>query len=254
MNNLEVKKSISSLKLVEQINLFRKEEGKTVELLHKSLLGIIRDEFDEEIQEQKILLSFKTRQLANGGSKEDPYYILTFSQAKQILVRESKYVRKHIIAYIEQLENALLQKQVPQTFVEALRAYADEIEKNEKLQLENNQQKQIISELQPKADYCDLILKSKDCLTITQIAKDYGLTARLLNKVLQELDIQFKISGQWLLKDKYSRSGYTKSETIKYEKPDNEIGIKLHTKWTQKGRLFLYEQLKNINIFPLIEQ
>lgn len=135
MNSLEIKKSISSLELVEQINLFRKEEGKTVELLHKSLLGIIRDEFDEEIHEQKILLMFKTRQLPNGGSKEDPYYVLTFSQAKQILVRESKYVRKHIIAYIEKFENALLQKQMSQTFVKALRAYADEIEKNEKLQL-----------------------------------------------------------------------------------------------------------------------
>ena len=131
MNNLEIKKSISSLELVEQINLFRKEEGKEKELLHKSLLGIIRDEFEEEIREQKILPTSYIDQ----WNRKKPMFILTFSQAKQILVRESKYVRKHIIAYIEQLENALLQKQMSQTFVKALRAYADEIEKNEKLQL-----------------------------------------------------------------------------------------------------------------------
>lgn len=61
----ETKETITSLELVDQINLFRKEEGKTTELLHKSLLSIIRDEFEQELQEQKILLSFKIRELAN---------------------------------------------------------------------------------------------------------------------------------------------------------------------------------------------
>lgn len=103
----ETKETITSLELVDQINLFRKEEGKTTELLHKSLLSIIRDEFEQELQEQKILLSFKIRELANGGSKQDPYYILTLSQAKQVLVRESKFVRRHMIAYLEQLEEAV---------------------------------------------------------------------------------------------------------------------------------------------------
>ena len=71
------------------------------------MLAVIRDEFEEEIRELKIQPSFKIREIANGGSKEDIYYILTLSQAKQVLVRESKFVRRHMIAYLEQLEEAV---------------------------------------------------------------------------------------------------------------------------------------------------
>ena len=99
----ESKETITSLELVEQINLFRKEEGKEKELLHKSLLGIIRDEFEEEIDQQNILLiSYKDQM-----NREQPMFVLTLSQAKQVLVRESKFVRKHMIAYLEQLEEAV---------------------------------------------------------------------------------------------------------------------------------------------------
>ena len=103
----QTKQTIASLELVEQINLFRKEEGKEKDLLHKNLLAVIRDEFEEEIRELKIQPSFKIREIANGGSKEDIYYNLTLPQAKQVLLRESKFVRKHVIAYLEQLEEAV---------------------------------------------------------------------------------------------------------------------------------------------------
>lgn len=104
-NSTEVrpKDTITSLELVEQINLFRKEEGKEVDLQHKSLLNIIRDEFEDEIGRQKILPS----SYINLQNKKQPMFILTLSQAKQVLLRESKFVRKHVLAYIEQLENAL---------------------------------------------------------------------------------------------------------------------------------------------------
>lgn len=100
----ETKQTITSLELVEQINLFRKEEGKETELQHKSLLSIIRDEFEEEIGQQKILPS----SYLNSQNKSQPMFILTLSQAKQVLVRESKFVRKHVISYIEKLEEALI--------------------------------------------------------------------------------------------------------------------------------------------------
>ena len=97
------KDTITSLELVEQINLFRKEEGKEVELQHKSLLNIIRDEFEEEINRQKILpISYK-----DPRNRDQPMFVLTLSQAKQVLLRESKFVRKHVIAYIDKLENAI---------------------------------------------------------------------------------------------------------------------------------------------------
>ncbi|WP_064614334.1 hypothetical protein [Streptobacillus moniliformis] len=101
------KENITSLELLEKINQFRERvEGKS-ELQHKTLLEIIRDEFEEEIGEQKILPS----SYRNSQNKEQPMFILTFSQAKQVLVRESKKVRKMVIEYIEKLENALRDKQ-----------------------------------------------------------------------------------------------------------------------------------------------
>lgn len=107
MKVIKVKKSnqdkITSLELTEQINLFRKQEGKKIELRHYDLLKIIRNEFGEEIGDGKISESY----YKNSQNKEQPMFILTLNQAKQVLVRESKYVRRAIIQYIEKLEQQL---------------------------------------------------------------------------------------------------------------------------------------------------
>lgn len=127
-------------------------------------------------------------------------------------------------------------------------------QKNTQLQLENTQHKQMIGELKPKADYTDKILQSKSTVTVTAIAKDYGMSAIEFNKVLHDLKIQFKQSGQWFLYEKYQRCGYTHSKTTEYKRNDGTIGSKLNTEWTQKGRLFLYNRLKESNIIPVIEK
>lgn len=185
---------------------------------------------------------------------ESNLYQVIFQSRKESAVIFKRWVTKEVLPSIRKTGSYSVTTKLPQTFAEALRAYADEVEKNEALKLENSQQKQIIGELQPKASYYDLILSSQDCMTVTQIAKDYGLTAQYLNSKLKDLGVQFKQSGQWLLKEKHSKFGYTKSETVPYQKQDGTMGTALHTKWTQKGRLFLYELLKKNNILPLIEQ
>lgn len=107
MKKLIVKNSITSLELVEQINIFRKKENRKTVLLHKDLLKIIRDEFEEELQKGKISPLFYEAKIGNGGKKKQPMISLTLSQAKQVLVRESKFVRRAIIQYIEKLEQTL---------------------------------------------------------------------------------------------------------------------------------------------------
>lgn len=103
MEKLVNKNTITSIELVEQINIFRKQEGKKTELQHKDLLKIIRDEFEDEIGEGKFSpTSYKDR-----WNREQPMYILTLNQGKQVLVRESKFVRKAVIEYIEKLENSI---------------------------------------------------------------------------------------------------------------------------------------------------
>lgn len=124
----------------------------------------------------------------------------------------------------------------------------------ERLKLENKQKDQIIGELKPKADYVDKILQNKSLIKVSAIAKDYGMSAQEMNKLLHELRIQYNQGGQWLLYAKIQDKGYTSSETHVYEKKDGSTDIRLLTKWTQKGRIFLYDELKKNGYLPMIER
>ena len=143
---------------------------------------------------------------------------------------------------------------MPKTYLEALKAFTAEVEKNEMLSLENKIQTQQINELKPKADYTDRILKTTDLMTITQIAKDYGMSAKQFNALLHDYKVQFKQNGQWLLYSQYQSKGYTSSETVEFYRSDGTVGVRLNTKWTQKGRLFLYGLLKKHDVVPTIER
>lgn len=150
---------------------------------------------------------------------------------------------------------------MPKSFGEALMIAAKQqlqIEEQQK-QLEANATEIItlndkVSEMEPKAVYYDQILKSTNTLLVTQIAKDYGYSARSFNKLLEELHIQYKLRGQWILYAEHAGKGYTKSTSVSIPYNDGTYGSKLQTEWTQKGRLFLYETLKANDVLPLIEQ
>jgi len=109
---------------------------------------------------------------------------------------------------------------------------------------------ELTDELAPKALYCDLILQSKNVMPVSLIAKDYGLPAAAFNSLLHDLGIQFRVGGTWLLYQKYANMGYTKTRTYHV----GERTTVMHTCWTQKGRLFLYETLKSWGIVPLMEK
>lgn len=143
--------------------------------------------------------------------------------------------------------------QMPQDYVSALRALADEVETRQKLEIENQEQKKLITEYEPKVGYYHEILESTDYLTVTQIAKDYGLSANRLNRILEEEKIQYKVNNQWVLYDNIVRKGYTKSETISITHRDGTKGSITYTKWSQKGRLMIHNILKNKGIRALID-
>ena len=122
------------------------------------------------------------------------------------------------------------------------------------LQIENKQKEEQIEIMKPKVNYVDEILKSRNLMSITQIAKDYGMSGKKLNELLAKGKIQYKLGEQWLLYSKWSNYGFTQSETIKIIRKNGNPDIKLQTKWTQKGRYFIYQFLTKNGVYPTVER
>lgn len=153
-------------------------------------------------------------------------------------------IRKHgLYAADELLAN-------PDLFIKVLQDLKEERARSAQLATQNAVQSQQIAEMQPKVSYYDLILQNQSVMPIVQIAKDYGFSAQAMNQKLRELGVQYKSGGVWLLYQKYASEGYTQTRT--YLNDDGACNV--HTYWTQKGRLFLYDLLKRKGILPRIEQ
>lgn len=201
--------------------------------------------FDEKVDYLRVTQKCPTL----GGVQEKVDHEIKLDMAKEIAMIQRNEKGKQARQYFLKVEKAW---NSPEMIMKRALEIANK--KVENLQLENAQQKQRIGELEPKASYYDLILQNNSLVSITSIAKDYGMSGTSLNKKLHELGVQYKLGEQWLLYSKYHDKGYTFSKTQNYNRTDGSQGSKLHTYWTQKGRLFIYELLKQQAILPLIER
>lgn len=216
----------------------------------------IRDHIDNEDKlTERVVLSGQNRNVII--INESGLYSLIFDASKQSKSEEIKAkakrfkrfvtsevlpsIRKHGIYATDSVIEQTIQN--PDYIIHVL----TEFKKEREGRLVAEQQ---VKELQPKATYYDLILQNKSLLSVTKIAKDYGMSARGLNKLLHELGVQYKQGDIWLLYAKYQDKGYTHTSTY----PLDEERSKVTTKWTQKGRLFIYDLLKDNDILPTIEQ
>ena len=138
--------------------------------------------------------------------------------------------------------------------IAALTKLKSERDRNKALSETVAVQNQQIVEMKPKASYYDVVLNCKDLVAISVIAKDYGWSANRMNRYLHDKGVQFKQSAIWLLYQKYAEKGYTSTKTHSYPGNDGSVHTKVHTYWTQKGRLFIYSLMKEDGYFPLIEQ
>ena len=126
-------------------------------------------------------------------------------------------------------------------------------QQNRVLESRNALLEEITAQQKPLTDYARIILSSTQTVTITQIAQDYGMSPVRMNQLLFKLHIQHKVGGQWILYIPYLNKGYVQSFSSYFVKSDGEVQVKLHTRWTQSGRLFLYEELKKAGVLPLME-
>lgn len=157
-------------------------------------------------------------------------------------------IRRHgMYATNELLDN-------PDLLIEAATRIKIQREKIAALETTVAVQSQQLAEAAPKVSYYDLILNCKDLISISKIAKDYGMSAVKMNETLRELGIQFRQGNVWLLYQKYAAQGYTSTKTHEYIGSDGTNHARTATYWTQKGRVWLYDKLKENGILPVIER
>lgn len=188
---------------------------------------------------------------------------------KGCLILASGYnvvLREKIVDKLEEYQQAEKNTQVTTlpnftNPAEAARAWAEQFEQKQiEAKRADEAEKQVlmltaeVEQMQPKVSYYDTILASKETVTTTQIAQDYGKSAKAFNQTLFELHIQHKVNGQWILYAPYIGHGYVHSKPVTITRTNGRSDVKLNTEWTQKGRLFIYDILKNHGILPLIEQ
>ncbi len=196
-------------------------------------------------EEDKDFVSF-SKNLENGGRTLE--HLLTIPMAKELCMLQRTEKGKRFRQYFIKVEEAWNSPEM--IMGRALKIANSRIET---LTTTVAVQEQQIAELKPKASYYDVVLNYKDLMSATEIAKDYGKSAKWLNNFLHQLKIQFKQGEIWLLYQKYAEKGYTSTKTHNYLDDNGGNHSKVHTYWTQKGRLFIYDLLKSHGILPIME-
>ena len=257
---------MNELKLINKNGIFYADSRQVAEMIGKQHFNLLRDidNYISVIGQNSKLSSdnfFIKSTYKSGTGKTYPCYLITRKGCDMVankmtgdkgILFTAEYVTR-----FDEMEKQLTKPkfQLPDFTnpAEAARAWANEFEAKQKAQkqvayltAENQMQAQIISEFKPKVEYVDVILQSTGTVTTTQIAADYGLSAKKLNKILHDEKIQHKVNNQWILYKDQMNKGYTKSETIFITRSDGREETKMYMKWTQKGRLKIHEILTNL--------
>ncbi len=198
---------------------------------------------------------FCSKKSESTGGRPPVDYDITVDMAKQICMLQRTEKGMEIRQYFLDLEKAWNTPE--QVMARALRL-ADETvnslkERCKFLGGQIVEHQKVIEELRPKASYYDMILQCKDLIATTVIAKDYGMSAKKFNSMLHDIGIQFKQGSTWVLYAEWQGKGYLHTKTHNYADAKGIQHSREHSYWTQKGRLFLYDLLKQKGILPLIE-
>lgn len=205
--------------------------------------------------------TFRLGTYTDANKQNRPCYFLTKTECLYVASKYNDEARAKLVLRWEELETKQQQQfQVPTSFREALLLAAkqqEQIEEQQKLLTAQNEQISAMTDeivlMKRKTDYMDKILANPETVVTTQIAQDYGMSAKAFNQMLYSLKIQHKVNDQWILYAPYMSQGYVHSKQVVIELANGRTKVKYNTEWTQRGRLFLYEELKKHHILPLIE-
>ncbi|AGN33748.1 anti-repressor protein [Paenibacillus phage PG1] len=185
-------------------------------------------------------------------------YILKLDTAKELCMVENNAKGREARRYFIEVEKKFKSAYVPSYMIDdpvkRAQKWIEEQRAKQEVETKALMLEQRVAEYEPKISYLDQILKSKGTVTITQIAKDYGMSGKALNEILHEERVQFKQNKQWLLYRDYHDKGYTKSETIDITRSNGDPDVTMNTRWTQKGRLFIHELLKKRGVLALMDR
>ena len=193
---------------------------------------------------------------AQGNVTTQTDHLLSIDMAKQLCMIQRTDIGRKFRQYFIKVEEAW---NSPEAVMARALQFANQqlallTHQNEVLTEKVAVQGQQILEMKPKVSYYDVVLNCRDLISTSAIAKDYGKSAIWMNRYLHEKRVQFKQGDIWLLYQKYAEKGYTSTKTHTYPGSDGENHTKVHTYWTQKGRLFIYELMTSDGMYPLIEQ
>lgn len=238
MNSLIIKENTVTIESREVAKMVGKDHGK----LMRDIRGYSKDLAEATIGMGDFFLE-DTYLDANNQSR--PCFLLTKQGCEMVAnkltgkkgtVFTAKYVQK-----FNKMEQSQVSSYMISDPIERAKKWIEEEQQRQLLITDNVIKEQLIAEYEPKITYLDEILSSKNTLTITQIAADYGMSAVKLNQILFQKDVQRKVGGQWVLYSKHMNKGYTKSKTF-----TNETGSYVQTQWTQKGRLMIHNLLESL--------
>lgn len=187
----------------------------------------------------------------NGGTqrRELQDYLLTIDMAKELCMMSKTEKGKEVRKYFIQVEKNW---NSPDMIMHRALEFSNA--RIEQLKLENQNLNHQLEESNKKASYLDLILGDPTPILITQIANDYGYSAVAFNRLLKKFKVQRRVNGQWILYKAYMGKGYTSTKSKTYQDKKGNLRTKIYTVWTQKGRRFIYDILKENDILPLIER
>ena len=216
--------------------------GRTQQALFVNEDGLFDVILDSRKPEAKVFRKWVTSEVLPAIRKTGGYLATTSTMTDEEIMARALMVAQNTITRRDEQIRVL----------EAENHLQSEI--NRCLYEENDGQKKLIAQMQKGNDYLNTILASPGTLATTQVAADYGMSAIAFNRKLYELHIQHKVNGQWILYSDFMGKGYVHSRTITFLHKDGRPDTRMCTEWTQRGRLFLYDALKEVGILPQIER